>query len=287
MTSIYNQKNNEYTNISSIYLGECESILRNHYNISDNIPLLILKLDIYEEGFLIPIIEYEVYNSKTKEKLDLNVCSEKTIIISLPVLIDEKNIFKYNSSHEYYNDICFSYSTDNNTDIILKDRRDEYIKNNMSLCEKKCKFKGYEYDTKKAICECFIKIKCPLISEIIINRDKFLNNFVELKNQINLNLMKCYKELFNKEGLINNIGNYITSAVILFTIILCILFKIKGYKRLKNEINNLIKNKNKNRKIFNSKKKKNLIKRKKSFIKKNKKGKIKNKNIPPKKKKKL
>ena len=51
------------------------------------------------------------------------------------MIIDENNIFQYNSSHEYYNDICYSY-TKNNADIILKDRRDEYINNNLSLCEK-------------------------------------------------------------------------------------------------------------------------------------------------------
>ena len=199
LTSIYNQNNNEYTNISSIYLGECESILRNHYNISDNIPLLILKLDIYEEGFLIPIIEYEVYNSQTKQKLELDVCLQNSIIIYLPVIIDEKTIFKYNTSHEYYNDICYSYTTDNFTDIILKDRRDEYINNNMSLCEKNCKYNGYDFDTKKAICECLVKIKFPLLSEIVVNKEKFLNNFIDLKKQMNINVMKCYNNLFNKE----------------------------------------------------------------------------------------
>ena len=286
LTSIYNQKYNEYINISSIYFGECETILRKHYNISNNISLLILKSDINEEGFLIPFIEYEVYDSKSKQKLDLNLCSEKKIIIYLPVIINEKEIFKYNTSHEYFNDICFSYTTDNNTDIILKDRRDEYINNNMSLCEQNCNYNGYEYNTKKSICECLIKIKFPLISEIIINKDKFLNNFVDLKKQANLNVMKCYNELFSKEGLINNLGNYLISSIILSIVILCILFKIKGFKKLKNQINKIINIKNnknnKNNKIFNQK---NKEKKGQFLNKKNKETKIKNENMPPKKKK--
>ena len=73
ITSSDNQNNNEYNNISTI---ECENKLRAHYNINNNITLLILKIDKYEDGLLIPIIEYEVYNSENKEKLDLKVCKD-------------------------------------------------------------------------------------------------------------------------------------------------------------------------------------------------------------------
>ena len=161
------------------------------------------------------------------------------INITIPVVIDENNIFKYNSSNEYYNDICYSYSS-NNTDIILKDRRDEYINNNMSLCENNCKYSNYDYKTKKVLCECFAKIKISFISEIEINKDKLLNNFKDIKNLLNLNVVKCYKEVFNKEGLINNIGNYIMSTIIIITFILSILFKIKGYINLKKRIDEII-----------------------------------------------
>ena len=67
ITSTYNQYNKEYINISNILLGKCETILRNYYNISNDTTLLIIKIDIFEQGFLIPIIDYEIYNSKTKK----------------------------------------------------------------------------------------------------------------------------------------------------------------------------------------------------------------------------
>ena len=161
------------------------------------------------------------------------------INITIPVFIDENNIFKYNSSNEYYNDICYSYES-NNIDIILKDRRDEYINNNMSLCENNCKYTNYDYKAKKVLCECFVKMKIPLISELEINKDKLLNNFKDIKNILNLDVLKCYKEVFNKEGLINNIGNYIMSTIIIITLILSILFKIKGYINLKKRINEIV-----------------------------------------------
>ena len=93
------------------------------------------------------------------------------------------------------------------------------------------------------MCECNIKIKFPLASEIVINKDRLLNNFKDIKNIININIMKCYYTLFNINGLLKNIGNYIISSIIIFTIILSVLFKIKGYNNLKNKINKIIKNK--------------------------------------------
>ena len=110
----------------------------------------------------------------------------------------------------------------------------------MSLCENNCKYTNYDYNTKKVICECFIKINFPLISEIAINKDKLLTNFINIKNSININVIKCYKQVFNKEGIKNNLGNYIMSSIIIFTFILSVLFKIKGYIIIKSRIYEII-----------------------------------------------
>ena len=125
ITTSENEKNNTNNNLSTILLGECEIKLREYYNMSDNEPLFIFKIENYEEGLLIPIIEYEVYNLNEKGKLDLDICKDIKIDILLPVSINEDNLFKHNSSHDYYNDICYPYTTENGTDIILEDRRNE------------------------------------------------------------------------------------------------------------------------------------------------------------------
>ena len=110
ITSTFNQKNNTYENISVIRLGECENILYKYYNISEENPLIILKMDIYEEGLLIPLIEYEIYNPETMEQLDLNLCYHTKVNIFLPVLTDikEEDEFKYNSSSDHHNNIRHS-----------------------------------------------------------------------------------------------------------------------------------------------------------------------------------
>ena len=94
-----------------------------------------MKIDYFKEGSLIPIIGYEVFNSVTKENLHLSYCNDTYINLNLPISIDENIIFKYDPKSEYYNDICNSYTTKSNTDILLNDRHNEYNNNNMTICE--------------------------------------------------------------------------------------------------------------------------------------------------------
>ena len=74
-------------------------------------------------------------------------------------------------------------------------------------------------DKKQVLCECPIKINLLKISQISINTNKLYNKFNDIKNIINFNLMKCYKMLLTKDGILYNIGNYI----IIFYL-LCILY---------------------------------------------------------------
>ena len=70
-----------------------------------------------------------------------------------------------------------------------------------------------------------------LFSEIIKNKELLVKGFKEIKNIINLNIMKCYYILFNIDGIKNNIGCYIISSSILIHFISIILFyKIDNFK---------------------------------------------------------
>ena len=242
LTSTFNQNKNEYINISKVNLGECEKKLKSHYHLEDEDPLIIFKIEYFQEELLIPVVEYEVYNIKEKKILNLTVCKNEKMQISIPVNIDENNLFKYNISSDYYNDKCYPFTTEYKTDIILIDRRNEYIKNKLSLCESNSEFTGYDFDKKKAICECKIKIKLPLISEIVINKNKLLNNFINLEEATNIYTMKCLKLLFSKNGLINNIGNYVLLSILLLNIILSIYFKLKEFDNFYNIIKELVQN---------------------------------------------
>ena len=77
---------------------------------------------------------------------------------------------------------------------------------------------------------------------------------------MNLNIMKCYKVLFSKNGLIYNISSYIVLSIIIICLISIIIFYLKDYiliKKTINNINNDLKNENINK---NMNKKKEIIK---------------------------
>ena len=182
ITSTFNQENYRYNNISVIKLLECENRLKILYNITQNMSLIIFKIDIYEEGLLIPLVEYEVYNPLTFEKLELEICSNISIEINVPVSIDEDEIFKYDPNSDFYNDKCYPYTSENGTDAILSDRQNEYIDNNLTLCENNCQYMGYNISTKYAICNCEAKNYINITNDDIIDKDKLLTN-------INLNII--------------------------------------------------------------------------------------------------
>ena len=123
---------------------------------------------------------------------------------------DEKpkyEIFKYDPNSDYYTDECFSYTTENGTDILLNDRQDEYNDNNMAVCENNCKLNSYDSETKQVICDCPIKQKQIIISEMVNQTDLFYYNFTNEEESSNMNTIKCYYTLFTKEGFISNIVN--------------------------------------------------------------------------------
>ena len=140
LTSTENQKNNEEKNNITMSLGECENILKKKYNIPNDVSLYILQIISEEKGMKIPKIEYEVYYpliSNNLTKLNLTLCKDTKIELSIKVKIND-TLDKYNPKSDYYNDICSTTTSESGTDISLKDRKNEFIDNNISLCEENC-----------------------------------------------------------------------------------------------------------------------------------------------------
>ena len=235
LSSTNNQNNINYENISNIQLGKCENILKEKYNISLNDSLLILKVDIRIEGYSAPMVEYEVYHPYTKEKLNLKYCENDQINIGIPVSINEDELNKYNPKSEFYNDICSTYTSEFGTDITLKDRQNEFLEKNMSLCENNCDYLSYNYTLKKVECKCNVKLGIKDLSELKIDKESLKSKF-NIKDMINIYVIKCYKKLFTKNGLIHNIGSYILLSIIFLYIINLIYLIHKDFKSLKNEI---------------------------------------------------
>ena len=246
LTTTENQNLNEYTNISSIKLGNCEEILRSHYKINSSLSLIILKVDYFFEEFNIPVIGYEVFHPLTKIKLNLSLCDNTTVIYNIPVYIKENELEKYNTSSDYYNDECSVYTTEDGTDIIITDRKQEYNDNNMFLCESNCEYTEYNTTTKKSVCNCEVKSKIYSISEIINNKEEISQSFnissTSSNSGSNLNLMKCVDTLFSKYGLLKNLEFYILIVMAVLYTGSGILFYRMGYPILENDIKEIVDN---------------------------------------------
>ena len=246
-------RNNSNFNITSFKLGECERILKRHYNLDDNISLIISmdnKEQMDRRGKMV-----EVYEPIDNTKLDMRLCDNRRFNFDFNVRIDEKHLFKYDRFSEYYNDKCFTYTSEAGTDIILKDRRKEFIKNNMSLCERNCDFKGYDMNSKNAKCECEIKAENyeenSETDTTTEEEENFFSNFINITSITNIDVLKCYKNIFTKNGLLKNYGNYIMIFIILIYIISLIYFKIEGYSSFFKKINIILKIKaNTNKKVY-------------------------------------
>ena len=243
LTTTANQKNNENnSNVTTINLGNCENILKNVYNISKNETLFMRKIDVKEEGMMIPKIEFDVYyklNGTNLVEMNLSYCSNTKIDIRIPIKITD-NIDKYNSSSGYYNDICYTTTSDDGTDITLKDRKDEFINNNRTVCQENCFFSEYDYNINKAKCSCDIKEYSSTFENIKIDKQKLYENFIDIKNIANINILMCYKALFSKKGIIKNYGSYSVILIIIIHLIIIIIFYAKNlYKKILNLIANI------------------------------------------------
>jgi len=253
ISSPENQENNEYNDTSNILFGDCVEKLKEENNIPENFSLIIFKIDYFSPEIKIPIAEYEVYNPITKKVLNLNICNSIEVVYPITNSIDEETLFKHNPKSEYYNYKCSPYTTKYNTDIILNDRKEEYNKDNMGLCENNCEFIGLTYDNKyKSRCDCKPKNTLKNILDFKINKDKLIHKFIDFNSTLNFDIIYCYELLFNKKGFKNNIGNYILLSIIIIHFIGIFLFIFKGFKLIKVQIRDILKLKQKKIKIDNT-----------------------------------
>ena len=158
-TTIENEKNKMNINTTVIDIGECETLLREYYNISKDEKLYLKKIDIIQEGMKTSKIGYDVYYNLLGQnlvKLNLPSCENTKISIFIPISINEP-IDKLNSSSGYYNDICYTTTSEDGTDIKLDDRKKDFIDKNKAICQEDCQFSKYDEIKKIAKCSCNVK----------------------------------------------------------------------------------------------------------------------------------
>ena len=233
-------KNNKNTLTSNIDFGRCESMLKDYYDIDQNEPLYILKMDAYIEGKIGPTVVYEIFypieNSINLVQLDISICEGERIGISYTKELENPEL--YDKNNPIYSDICHPYSSVDGLDMTLSGKQKDYANNNKSLCEENCEYVGYDKEEKLVKCNCDIKDSSVMISDIKTDKDK-LYNFMGIDKLANFDVMKCYNLITQKQYLIHNIGFYTFIPTFLCYFISIIFFSCKEFKVTKNEINKL------------------------------------------------
>jgi len=141
-----------------------------------------------------------------------------------------KNIDITNPDDPFYNDICVLYTTDVDTDMTLKDRKEEFFVSK-SLCEDNCNLtKLIDRDLRiiKSLCNCYIKYNYTS-NENAGKRDDDINP----KSPLNIKSFLCIKESFNSQNVSKNPVFWVLLIVIIFFIAMLIVYAFYGNKILK------------------------------------------------------
>ena len=234
-------KNSSY-NMTIIDLSQCENELVDKNIIKKDENLYILKVD--ELGTHSHNVEYELYNipenATNLALLNISICKNIKVDITLPITISENNIYKYNISSSYYNDICNSSKTEAGTDITLKDRRIEFSENNYDICGNGCEFSDYEHNSRKPICSCLTKTKMEIKKEHEKNNTNIFSELGEIVSFANFEVIKCARLIFTKKKILKISANYIIFIILLISFVILILLIWKDYNIIKNLINEII-----------------------------------------------
>ena len=276
-----------------IDLEECEKLIKGKYEIDDETPLLFLKFEKLTSIASEKNVQYEVYEPFSKELIDLSICDNTSIDLYIPISLSKETQDLYNNlkqsgydlfnlNDSFYNDICTPFESENGTDVLLSDRKNDYYNNNDTTCQNICQFTEYSSETKYLKCECNVELKEIDIQEPEKFSGKFIiTSFYSVLKYSNFQVLKCFKLVFSFTGIYKNYGNIMVIIYFLLYIPCFILYIIKGIKPIKidavsiflekprdNQDNNIGTNSNKNFKnkgksLFNKSNKQNKNKDKK------------------------
>jgi len=210
--------------ITKIEYNSCIHQLKKDNNIDEDKELIIAIIDI--KNGKSPIISFGFFHPDTGEKLNATKsCSDKNVImyeniinlLNEPLglkLLQEQKIDIFDLTSDFYNDICFHYESPNGKDATLQDRIKTFYPN-VALCNNGCKSKGIDLIKLEVGCECTFHdllsneiFRNELIGDNILIKET-LKELSEIISNLNLEVLTCYKDVFDFKYFKKNIGGFI------------------------------------------------------------------------------
>ncbi len=166
----------------------------------------------------------------------LNILNDPTSL----QLLKEQQINIFDSNDIFYTDICFHFDSPNGKDATLQDRIKTFFPN-VTLCDGGCKNKGINLTTMKAECECTFQdllsndlFQNDLIGDNVLVKEA-LEEIAEIMSNLNIEVLLCYKDIFNFYYFKKNIGGFIIITIfILYSFCIVYFFNITRDKIRRN-----------------------------------------------------
>ena len=235
-----------------IDFGECYKKVKEYYGINDDLIVTIINNETNKDIYGKSTNKYVFSFPDSGKTIDTtNICDENDKIIIKEDLkhlvkglddqkeeyinfLTKQGINIFNISDKFYNDLCFYYESPNNKDVPLKDRISTFFPN-LSLCDPGCENKGVDLVKMKAKCECiFINI---LSNELMDNLSGgFLSEIMSILSSVNIEVLKCFKNLFDKKSFSRAVGGYFILCLFFMKMICIIIFLTSKLYSIKKHI---------------------------------------------------
>ena len=231
----------EDNSLSKVYLNDCLFTLKNYYKIDNINDIILFKMDTNISNSSVNYVNYNVYHINGTQ-LNLSICynNNNNITIIKPIIneniinfqtaefLSKSHIDSFDPTDNFFNDICYPFTNENNTDVIIKDRRNDYYQN-ISFCEKNCYFQQINFTEISIECSCNDSSSYDFNN---LNFNNVKNAFISEIYPVNIFVVKCYKLFFSIKYIKINLGWWLLLSIIIIEIIIFILFFYYGFKQI-------------------------------------------------------
>ena len=258
---------NEPLTSSRVDLSECIHLLKTQGIISSNESLIILQLDSPSSKKVSNEISFALYFSNLTQ-IDISYCNNTKIKITSSVntslinnfdkaksIYDNNGYDIFNINDAFYTDDCSSYTSENGTDLTLKDRQNIYFEE-INFCDDGCIYESYNFELNVVNCICENITNSNNHTSFSLNT--FFKKFINVFKESNIKLVKCYNSVFDIDKLRKNVGSYVMIGLFGFELIILFLYCETGLISTNEIYEMLIKEKDKKKNINSFNKNKEL-----------------------------
>ena len=208
-TSIEDILNSGDSNIDN---SLCEKVLQKFYNISENSPLLLKKIEFNSSTNLTRVnntnasngVNFAFFHPINFTALDMKLCSNLKSSISTPFkagnrksldlyksIPDAYGLDLYDVKSPAYQSRCFKGNNSNGADVSINFKRTQWFQNTTADCSTGCEYMGLD-EYNYTVCDCQ-----GLEEDSEISNDFSGTNLNDI-GKFNYDIILCYKEVLTE-----------------------------------------------------------------------------------------